>query len=341
MIIRSDSKKNAFKRIHTKFKYYFDICLKQFLDIRLFVFKGDLEQKKLGMSSKNYSFLSEEIDSIIHSAALTRHYGDYESFYSANVQVTINLLELSKLTSLKNFHYVSTISVLNNENFTAHGCSIFTEDDIGDSINEHTNVYIKTKYEAENILLKYREHGVNGNIYRVGNLAFILKNQRGQKNIDENAFFFRIKFLVHFGMMCPEIAMEEISPVDLTAEAIIKLFDKKISKNQTFHIFNPKLYNIQKILCDKDSFKVKNATVENFFENIISRLTDIDFKREIERFLLHMGWLNDLPDKKSHIKVMQNKTAYILEKLGFIWPKIENEEISNYISRELKHGQET
>jgi surfactin family lipopeptide synthetase A len=142
-------------------------------------------------------------------------------------------------------------------------------------------------------------------------------------------------------MLCPEIAMEEISPVDLTAEAIIRLFDKKVSENQTFHVFNPKLYNIQDILCAKNGFKVKNTTVDNFFKNIINRFNNIDSKREIERYLLHMGWLNDLSDNKSQTKVMQSKTEYILRKLGFIWPSIQNEAISNYISREMNHGKET
>lgn len=340
LIIRSDSKGNAFKRIQNKFKYYFDLSLKPFLNIKLFIFKGDLEQNKLGLSAKNYLFLSTKVDSIIHSAALTRHYGDYETFYSANVQATINLLELSKLTYLKNFHYISTVSVLNRETFTDDGNFIFTEDDIGDKLNEHTNVYIKTKYEAENIVLKYRDHGINGNIYRVGNLAFILKNQRGQKNIEENAFFFRIRSLIHLGLICPEIAMEEISPVDLTAEAIIRLFDRKISRNQIFHVFDPKLYNIHKILCDNNKFKVDNTTVDIFFENIINKFNNTALRKEIERYLLHMGWLTDLPEKRGRINVLQNKTEYILKIMGFIWPKIQDEEISNYISKELEHGKE-
>lgn len=336
LIIRSSTNKKAFERIQKKFNYYFNICLKQFLGIRLFVFSGNLEANKLGLSSKDYSFFSTKIDSIIHSAALTRHYGDYETFYSANVQATINLLELSKLTNLKNFHYISTISVLNNDAFSDHGCYAFTEDDAGERLNEHNNVYVKTKYEAENILLKYRDYGINGNIYRVGNLAFVLKTESGQENIEENAFFFRMKSLIHFGVICPEIAMEEISPADLTAEIIVKLFDKEVSKNQTFHVFNPNLYNIKDILCKKNNFNVKNTTVDNFFETIVAKFNDTESKKEIERYFLHMGWLGEISDKK-HIEIMQNRTESILKALGFTWPIIRKESISNYILRELEH----
>jgi hypothetical protein len=35
----------------------------------------------------------------------------------------------------------------------------------------------------------------------------------------------------------------EISPADITAQAIVKLFDKAELNNHTFHVFNPTLHD--------------------------------------------------------------------------------------------------
>ncbi|MDN5898194.1 MAG: AMP-binding protein, partial [Psychrobacter sp.] len=136
MIVRADSDKQAFERVNQKYADYFENSLDTYLNARIFVFCGDIEQPKLGMSDLSYDELKEQIDSIIHCAALTKHYGEYEVFYEANVQATIYLLELARLTRLKCFNYVSTISVLDLEPIPNCSQYVFTEDDNGDNIEE-------------------------------------------------------------------------------------------------------------------------------------------------------------------------------------------------------------
>ncbi|KTD47576.1 non-ribosomal peptide synthetase [Legionella quateirensis] len=337
LLIRADTDEHAFERINKQYKFYFDHHLNHFLNKRLFVYAGDLEQKDLGISKETYQMLITQIDSIIHSAALTKHYGEYDTFYRANVQATSHLLELSKLTKLKHFHYISTSSVLNEGYIPNCDHHIFTEDDDGDNMEDRSNIYVKTKYEGEKIVMKYRKHGILGSIYRVGNLAFNASTHRGQENIEENGFFTRINCLINLKMVAPEISMEEISPVDLTAQAIVKLFDISALSNTIFHVFNPQPYNLGDILTQDDSLDVKMVTINQFITTIMKQLENKEYNQSLELFLLHRRWLNEQHRYTTQIKILQDRTQSILKQLGFAWDMITNEDVRKYIKREVEH----
>nr|MBA3537963.1 amino acid adenylation domain-containing protein [Tatlockia sp.] len=340
LIIRADSDKEAFERVNRKFKYYFDENLNYVHNKRLFVYAGDLEKKDLGVTTGTYQTLITQIDSIIHSAALTKHYGEYDRFYLTNVQATSHLLELSKLTTLKYFHYISTISILNEGSVPNCEHYVFTEDDEGDNMEGRSNIYVKTKYEGEKIVLKYRKLGVKGNIYRVGNLAFIESNQRAQENIDENGFFTRLSCILDLKIVAPEISREEISPVDLTALAIIKLFDKEALSNSIFHIFNPNSFDLGELLTEDKNFNTKLVSIDQFIIAIINNLDNPKYKHTIELFLLHMRWLNEHQRYSTNIRILQDRTQAILRKLGFEWLPVSKKAVKNYLIRELEHAKQ-
>ncbi|RUR20271.1 amino acid adenylation domain-containing protein [Legionella sp. km535] len=337
LLIRAQTDEQAFDRVNKQYQFYFEHHLNQFLNKRLFVYAGDLEQKDLGISKETYQMLVTQIDSIIHSAALTKHYGEYDTFYRANVQATSHLLELSKLTKLKQFHYISTSSVLNEGYIPNCDHHIFTEDDDGDNMEDRSNIYVKTKYEGEKIVMKYRKHGILGSIYRVGNLAFIANSHRGQENIEDNGFFTRMNCLINLKMVAPEIGMEEISPVDLTAQAIVKLFDIKALSNSIFHVFNPEPYNLGDILTQDSSFDVEKVSINQFISSIINQLENKEYNQSIELFLLHRRWLNEQHRYTTQIKILQDRTQAILKQLGFVWDTVTNEDVRKYIKREVEH----
>lgn len=338
LLIRASSDEEAFRRINDKFKFYFTQSLDSFRNTRLFVYAADIEKKDLGISKETYGVLVNQIDSIIHSAALTKHYGEYDTFYSANVQATKNLLDLSQLTKLKHFNYISTSSVLNIGHVPNCTYYLFTEDDDGNNLEGRSNIYVKTKYEGEKVVIAYRQHGINANIYRVGNLAFTLNNFRAQENVYDNAFFIRLSSLIEIGMIAPEISLEEISPVDLTADAIVKLFDKKCSNNHIFHVFNPYLCPVGEILTEDKTFDVKMVDIEKFINTIIKNLYHPHYKDPIQKFLLHRRWLNESYSDLTHIHILQDRTNYILKQLGFEWTKITSHVLLEYLKKEIKHA---
>ncbi len=330
LLVRSDSPEKAFHRVNKKFQLYFDEALNDVYGSRLFVFPSDIEKHDLDLSGEDYNALANKIDSIIHAAALTKHYGEYTKFYSSNVQATINLLELCQLTKLKDFHYISTVSVLDNgENQT-----FYTEDDLIENLDNQPNIYIKTKHEAEKQVIKYKEQGVCANIYRVGNLAFISTNFRVQENVEDNAFLNRMKCFITLKIAAQEMNVEEISPVDLTAKAIIELFDKKELSNNIYHVFNPNLCNITDFFSEQDLVSVNILPINDFLDILASSLNKPNVQNNlIMRFLLHQGWLDRDYQFQVINHILQDRTNAVLNQLGFKWPKITKEIFSAFIRK--------
>lgn len=204
---------------------------------RLQIFVGDIEKPQFGLTRNQYQALSTNINSIIHAAALVKHFGEYSAFYSANVRATINLLELAKEIKGIDFHYISTHGVLHLSAATEPD-KLFTENNLSDGLLTLNNAYIKTKLLSESEVIKYRMYGINTNIYRVGNLAFMKNNYQCQENIVDNGFYHKLNCLLKLKYISHGLSKIEISPADFTAQAIIRLFDKQISYNTVYHEFN-------------------------------------------------------------------------------------------------------
>ncbi len=331
IVVRDSTDENAFLRLDKKFNFYFNKSLKKYDEKRVIVLASDLSKTYLGLSQLNYQRLVKEIDTIIHAAALTKHYGEQEKFYEANVQATINLLELGILTKIRDFHHISTLSVLHSardERF------FYTEDSVIENIDSKSSIYIKTKNEAEKWVLYYRNKGVAANIYRVGNLAFMLKNFCVQENMEDNAFYNRIKCFLTLKSIANEIASEDISPVDLTAEAILKIFDKQELSNHTYHVFNPNVCNIADFLCQPNDDLVKRTSIESFLELIYQQcMLDSQSNEIISRFVLDQGWLEGEHNNYNNRVVIQDRTHLLLKHLGFRWPEITREIFLGFIKK--------
>ena len=324
LLVRALSSKEAAEKINRKFKHYFDVDLKSYKD-RIMIVVADIEQPKLGLTKTQYQKLINNVDSIIHAAALVKHYGDYTRLYRANVQATINLLELSKQTKGKDFHYISTVAVLINGHVPNRSYYTFDEDDDASILFGRDNVYARTKYEGEVIVNDYRKYGLISNIYRLGNVAMHSINRKHQENFGDNAFFVIAKTIKSLGIVANEIDEVEVSPVDLTAKAIVKLFDKTYLSNMTHHVFNPRLSNLSQLLVEaKDNTLIKVCAIDEFVDTVLKKLdTDSKMRKQVELFMLHQEWLQDINlNQLTKIKILNRKTSMLLAGVGFIWPKV-------------------
>jgi|GEM_PF-1789917 len=334
LTVRAPSHDEAYDRINNKFKYYFDSDLENYRN-KIKILVSNLEQPQLGISLKQYQELISNIDSIIHSAALVKHYGTYNDAYQTNVQSTINLLELSRLTATKDFHYISTIGVLVQDGYVPNrSYFVFHEDDDSNILVNRNNTYARTKYEGEIAVSEYRKYGITSNIYRLGNVAMHSTNYRHQENIEDNAFFVLFKTILKLGMMFKELSVVEVSPVDLTALAVVKLFDQLNLSDQTYHVFNPHLCDISEIFCAED-IQVKINSVNEFIDSLVKNMNiDETFSKQAELFMLHQRWLQEInTNDVTQVKILQDKTCIILEQLGFYWPKITHNMWSDIMQR--------
>ena len=131
------------------------------------VVKGDIEAEHFGLNDVEYSILVRKVDTVIHTAANVHHAGHYEDFERTNVWGTQNVINFCK-DARAVLHYTSTASV-NGVGTVAipKTDKVFDEFvlDIGQKYVQ--NVYIHSKYKAEEAVLLARDEGLKVNIYRI------------------------------------------------------------------------------------------------------------------------------------------------------------------------------
>ncbi|WP_440992928.1 non-ribosomal peptide synthetase family protein [Cysteiniphilum litorale] len=334
LCIRAKDKTHAMERMAHKYRFYFDLSLEDHFSDRVVYIPCDLEKRQIGVADEQYYQLTQNIDSIIHCAALAKHFGIEQTFYSANVTSTINLLKLCELTNLKDFHYISSYSVMTgiaNDNET-----VLTEDDQLTIDSEWNSPYTKTKYLGEINTIQWREKGINSSVYRVGNLAFMQQNGNVQEDVKDNAFATYITFIRKLGCIADNMNEAEISPADITATAMVKMFDKPELNNQTHHLFNPNKIKLSQMLSTKNH-TITIVNFETFIDRLVNYLQHNDDCDLIGRFLLRMEWHTD--GKKGHSigsngsAILQNKTESVFKMIDFQWTTSSNQQLKMYIEK--------
>lgn len=192
---------------------------------------GDLREPLFGLSEPAFSDLASTIDVIYHAGGQVHYLYPYAALKAANVQGTVEILRLACQERLKPVHYISTISA----GATGRaGALVYEHDPLADCI-ESTG-YGQSKWVSEAILRIARERGVPVAIYRPGRIGS--DSATGATN--PNDFFVRmLASCIQIGL-APEVAMiENLIPVDYTAQAIVHLSRQRASANQTFHLLNP------------------------------------------------------------------------------------------------------
>ncbi len=141
------------------------------------------------------------------------------------------------------------------------------------------------------------------------------------------------------GIIANEISTVEISPADLTSQAIIRLFDKEFLKNQIYHVLNPNPFNLAHFFSKNDFFKVKVVSITHFIDNIVGRMRDpAQQALVLDRFLVHQGWLNDWHTPLMIRRILQITHA-ILQHLGFTWVTVNDGMFSQYLKMEINNVQ--
>ncbi|MGL4859061.1 MAG: cyclic nucleotide-binding domain-containing protein, partial [Enterobacteriaceae bacterium] len=189
------------------------------------------------------------------------------------------------------------------------------------------------KYEGERLCLKYRDLGVNTSIYRVGNQSIHSTRYHNQENIEDNAFFNCVSSMLNLGLIAKEVALFEISPVDCTADAVIKLFRCKGSAQGIWHVFNPNLCDLAALFASDTALcSLQQVSIMEFIQQLQQKLPCSTYRHYIELFMLHAGWLGQLDQQpETHITVKQSQTAALLQALEFEWPQIELQMFSDLL----------
>ena len=184
--------------------------------------------------------------------------------------------------------------------------------DIGQ--NYAQNVYIHSKYKAEELVLLAREEGMKANIFRIGNLTWRMSDGKFQKNAQDNGFLDRFRGLLKVGMYSPELAQYPIdfTPVDECADAYVRLALHD-HVNNIYNLYNPYLFSVD-MLVKRFYWGVKKVSKETF-EKALRRLIS-------DKEVAVLSFYNAIASASKNIVTSNAFTVKELKKLGFRWSRI-------------------
>lgn len=274
--------------------------------------KGNIEDDMLGLDENVYKELCRSIDAVIHTAANVHHTGHYSDFERTNVHGTENVIKFCK-DSNSVLHHTSTASVSGAGTVKQKNPNtLFTEKmlDIGQSFKQ--NVYIHSKYRAEEMVLLERKNGLRANIYRIGNLTWRFSDGVFQKNSDDNGFISRCRGLIKVGAYCRELDVFPIdfTPVDMCADAYVRLVLNG-EMNNVYHMINPNMYYIRNI---KKRLRCALVPKEIFEMRMLEKMPDKD--------VAVLSFYSKIASSSDNIEISSEFTVDKLKELGFKWPKI-------------------
>ena len=332
-IVRAKSSMEPENRLKKNMEFYFGDKYNHLLGNKIIVIDGDITDKKLGQKDEEFDILAKSVDTVIHTAAIVKHYGNFKSFNDTNVEGTINVMEFCKMFN-KKLYYVSTLSVSGNimKKNDDEKAIEFKENEfyIGQDLN---NVYVYTKFEAEKKIFEGIQDGLDACILRIGNITNRYSDGKFQINVSENAFINRIKAIIKLGVVQEKFLKHalEFTPVDCCAEAIVKIIENN-PKFTVLHLFDNNFIEINEIIqiMNEIGEKIIPVSNEEFREKIEFALKDKELKNEIT------GMITDLDENKllnliNYIIPNCDFTQKYLETIGFRWPQIDEEYIKKYV----------
>ena len=270
---------------------------------RIKVVSGDFTASHLlGLSKRDLASVVNNVDVVINSGALVKHFGLKKDFDNINVFGTENVIKFCQKYGKRLMH-ISTTSVSGNGEKESNVIetaenkndkTFFTENKlyIGQDLK---NIYAITKFKAELAVLEAIADGLDGQILRLGNITSRYSDGAFQMNTDDNAFAKRIKSYIGIGAFPSYLLGHELefTPVDLAAEATIAILNHKSDCN-TFHIMDPKLLPINTLI---DTLKLMGIDLLPVSDQMMTDIITGILNDEIRKDLVS-GIIQDLDKNK-------------------------------------------
>ena len=329
-LVRGNSLENATSRLKERLNYYFKDGLSSYFGNRIFVINGDFTKEHLGLSYKLYNSLKQNIKYIINSAATVKHLGNYSNFEKTNVLSVKNLIDMCKNIANCNLVHISTLSIAGSVDpkgeFSFTEKDLFINQDVGD------NIYIKTKFEAERLLLAEQKNGLPITIFRLGNITWRNSDGIFQYDLDENLFFNFIKLILKTKQVPEDLKNKtfNISPVDECANLIISILQNN-NKYNVYHIYNENELTLEEIinLLNNLNFNIQFTSESSLKDLRYISKEEINLSSYLQKLLTNKH-------TSSNIKVSSHYTKQILKQLNFNWSNINTNYFKNGLEENLK-----
>ncbi|MGW5379599.1 thioester reductase domain-containing protein [Nocardia sp. NPDC003999] len=194
---------------------------------RVTVLPGDLREPNLGLSEKAWAALADEIDAIVNVGAAVDFLRGYRSLRRGNVLGPLTLARLAATGRPKPLHHVSSIAVFNELGIASMG-----EDDPVANIGKLVIGYDRTKWAAEAVLRRAREHGLVVTVLRPGGIGG--HRETGAHNPrDLNSGI--IAALSRFGTV-PALRNLHVAPVDWVSKVAAAIVCAPTAWGHNYHL---------------------------------------------------------------------------------------------------------
>ncbi|MEA4955907.1 MAG: amino acid adenylation domain-containing protein [Pseudoflavonifractor sp.] len=281
---------------------------------RLEVCRGDVCQPDFGMSREDYANLAGQVNALYHAAADVRHYASDDRLLTTNLEGTRQAIAFSQKADAALFH-ISTASIsgtlAGNDPTVSH---LFTEEDLDIGQNWQDNLYIRSKFLAEQEICRAVESGLCARIFRIGRLIGRRSDGVFQKNPESNAFY-RVVQGVRLVKALPESlasASVELSPVDLCAESIVAL---ECADSTAFHVLQPSSAPLGQTL--RALFPQLEILPDAAFSNRLSQASG----EHAQALASLVDLWNSLQHGPGNVAVSCEKTHFLLREAGITWPR--------------------
>ena len=325
-VIREKDNLNAIERFQNKFKFYFDKETMEKYENRIVTITGNLLKENFGISQEVFDEILPKIDCVINSAALVKHYGNYDDFKKTNVDGTKKIIQFCLDNHLP-LHYISTMSI-SGYGLVKTPDVDFTENSFYIGQNVEDNVYVRSKFEAENLILQAcKNDGLHASIYRLGNIANRYSDGFFQQNAGDNAFLNRVASIINLKCIPKELQYIniELSPVDFCALFIVKLLSNTPNNINIYHIYNPNHFTIADFLDVLKYFGIHlSITTLDEFKKVLFASKDTHFGI--------INYIDNIENTSLHNIHLSNAiTQKVLHNLSLDWPEINKDYIGKIL----------
>ena len=304
---------DAEKRFEEHFLSFFP-KMRDALEKRIIVVYGDIFIPDLGITEENIELLSD-IDTVFHCAANVAHFGSANNSERANVEGTKNVFTWATKHERVRFNHISSLSVIGNFVPGIEEVDFYETDlDIGQEFRG--NVYGQSKFNAEGFLSENASASSDLKIFRLGNLAGVECDGAFQKNIYKNSIYLFFKTLAEFGMYPAEYLEHtvEILPIDIVTRAVVAIALCDHCPMTTFHLFNPRPYQIEEVIHTMRSLSLAidirpNVELQQFIDSGFYQ-----FSKENTALGLLRYSGNNMPH--THFNIKSIATLALLDKLS-------------------------
>jgi len=322
VLVRSEDERTVRARLGGSLCHYFGsekgAALLNNAGLTLLV--GDLRRDDLGLSLRDHDRLTEGLQAIFHCAANVKHFGHDSEFRADNVAATNRLLKLAShhAATPADFHFVSTLSVCGRA--PAAEFRLFTEYDAApESLDE--NYYVRSKQEAEGLVIAARESLANACIHRVGSLMFAADGGPLQLNIKENALFRQFASFMRLGV-APDDSHLWLCHVDVVARGLVLLAEAASLTNETHHLENARRDSLSDFVAAADG--IQACGFDAFLKRLESAVDEPDMSAALAETMENFGLYRAVSPqgRARRLEIVSGRTQMLLARLGLVWPPL-------------------